>query len=121
MNEAQKPSAGVIPVDGQVRPVAWRVQASYWTHMDSIPGALLPPLAIPEPLYDQAALDHERNNADMSRQRIGDLRAALTEIRDRIKGRPAYADLTMDEEIEIGGDTAELSYLARVADGALGA
>lgn len=25
MNEAQKPSAGVIPVDGQVRPVAWRV------------------------------------------------------------------------------------------------
>ena len=47
------------------------------------------------------------------------LREALTELRDRIKDHPAYADLTEEEEIETGGDTAELSYLARVADSAL--
>ena len=51
---------------------------------------------------------------------IAELREALTEIRDRIKAHPAYADLTEAEEIETGGDTAELSYLARVADAALG-
>ena len=49
------------------------------------------------------------------------LRDALVEIRDRIKDHPAYADLTMEQEIEEGGDTAEFSYLARVADDALGA
>jgi hypothetical protein len=48
------------------------------------------------------------------------LRAALTEIRDRIKGHPAYAELTEAEEDMLGGDTAEFSYLARVADAALG-
>ena len=48
------------------------------------------------------------------------LRTALTELRDRIKAHPAYANLTEAEEIETGGDTAELSYLARVADAALG-
>ena len=58
---------------------------------------------------------------DILRQHIEDLRSALTELRDRIKSHPAYADLTVDEEIEIGGDTAEFSYLARVADDALGA
>ena len=53
--------------------------------------------------------------------RYDDLHTALTELRDRIKGHPAYANLTEDEEIACGGDTAELSYLARVADAALGA
>jgi hypothetical protein len=53
-------------------------------------------------------------------QRADALRTALTELRDRIKGHPAYANLTEEEEIETGGDTAELSYLARVADAALG-
>jgi uncharacterized metal-binding protein YceD (DUF177 family) len=48
------------------------------------------------------------------------LRAALTEIRNRIKTHPAYAELTEAEEERIGGDTAEFSYLARVADEALG-
>lgn len=52
---------------------------------------------------------------DAERYRVG-----LTEIRDRIKEHPAYADLTEAEEMETGGDTAELSYLARVADVALG-
>ena len=33
----------------------------------------------------------------------------------------ANNDLTEEEEMETGGDTAELSYLARVADAALGA
>lgn len=53
--------------------------------------------------------------------RYDDLRTALEELRDRIKAHPAYADLTEAEEIDTGGDTAELSYLARVADAALGA
>ena len=53
--------------------------------------------------------------------RYDDLHTALTELRDRIKAHPAYADLTEEEEIDCGGDTAELSYLARVADAALGA
>ena len=46
---------------------------------------------------------------------------ALTELRDRIMGHPAYANLTEDEECDVGGDTAELSYLARVANAALDA
>ena len=49
----------------------------------------------------------------------GKMREALIELRDRIKDHPAYAELTIDREIEVGGDTAELSYLARVADDAL--
>jgi hypothetical protein len=48
------------------------------------------------------------------------LRGALTELRDRIKGHPEYEDLTEEGEIETGGGAAELSYLARVADAALG-
>jgi hypothetical protein len=51
---------------------------------------------------------------------IARLRAALAELRDRIKGHPVYENLTEDEECDVGGDTAELSYLARVADEALG-
>lgn len=48
------------------------------------------------------------------------LRDALTELRDRIKDHPVYAELTEEEEENVGGDTAELSYLARIADFALG-
>ena len=47
------------------------------------------------------------------------LREALTELRNRIKCHPAYADLTEAQEESVGGDTAEFSYLARVADEAL--
>lgn len=53
--------------------------------------------------------------------RMEELHSALKEMRDRIKNHPVYADLTEDEEQDIGGDTAELSFLARVADAALGA
>ena len=63
----------------------------------------------------------EQINAIKIRRQNEGLRAALTELRDRIKGHPAYADLTEEQEIQEGGDTAELSYLARVADDALGA
>ena len=49
------------------------------------------------------------------------LRETLTELRDRIKRHPAYENLTEEEEIATGGDTAELSYLARVADASLAA
>jgi hypothetical protein len=48
------------------------------------------------------------------------LRGALTKLRDRLAGHPAYQPLTEAEEQDIGGDTAELSYLVRVADAALG-
>lgn len=44
-----------------------------------------------------------------------DMLAALLEITERIEGHPAYAALTEQEELDVGGDTAELSYLARVA------
>jgi len=44
------------------------------------------------------------------------MRDSLIELRDRLRDHPAYADLTEDEEMDIGGDTAELSYLVRVAD-----
>lgn len=60
-------------------------------------------------------------HAQRGKKEIEKLRTALTELRDRIRGHPAYAEMTQDEEIEVGGDTAELSYLARVADEALAA
>jgi hypothetical protein len=47
------------------------------------------------------------------------LREALQEIRDRLAGHPVYQELTEDQEMEIGGDTAELSYMVRLADEAL--
>ena len=47
------------------------------------------------------------------------LRAALSEIRDRLVDHPSYQALTEEQEEEIGGDTAELSYLVRVADAAI--
>jgi hypothetical protein len=43
----------------------------------------------------------------------------LAEIRDWLKMHPAYDCLTEEEELEIGGDTAELSYLVRIANEAL--
>jgi hypothetical protein len=48
------------------------------------------------------------------------MRDALIEIRDRLIGHPAYCELTEDEEISIGGDTGEFSYLVRIANEALG-
>lgn len=44
-----------------------------------------------------------------------DLLQALKDIHARLTEHPAYAELTEDEEEDIGGDTAELSYLARMA------
>ena len=52
-------------------------------------------------------------------RRIERLREALTELRDRLAEHPAYADLTESEECDTGGDTAEFSYLVRVAGAAL--
>ncbi len=56
---------------------------------------------------DEAACEIER------------LRAALVCIRDTIKRHPIWMEITQEEEIEIGGDTAVFSYLSRVADEAL--
>ena len=63
---------------------------------------------------------HIRRAAEFEAQR-DELAEALVELSDRIRGHPAYADLTEDQEMRVGGDTAELSYLARVADAALSA
>ena len=49
-------------------------------------------------------------------EQSNELLAALEEITARIKDHPAYAELSQDEELSIGGDTAEFSYLARIAD-----
>jgi len=46
---------------------------------------------------------------------------ALSEIVERIKGHPAYEELSEYEECEVGGDTAEFSYLGRIGDAALAA
>ena len=66
MNEAQKPSAVVIPVDGQVRPRAWTLQSELDAG-DSTCGAHLwfvnPRNSSWAPLYDQAALDAWRTAA----------------------------------------------------------
>ena len=48
------------------------------------------------------------------------LREAITEIRDRLAGHPVYEALTEAQEMAVGGDAAEFSYLVRVADIALG-
>ena len=47
------------------------------------------------------------------------LREALQEIVVRLQNHPAYEDLTFEEEIEMGGDTAEFSYLVRIGNEAL--
>ena len=47
------------------------------------------------------------------------LRAVLIEVRDRLQAHPEYADLTEDQEIEVGGDAAEFSYLVRMINEAL--
>jgi hypothetical protein len=44
---------------------------------------------------------------------------ALIELRDRLQAHPLYERLTEAEELATGGDTAEFSYLVRVADEAL--
>jgi hypothetical protein len=73
-------------------------------------------------LRDLAAAKHDDLSiGEDAADAIVRLRDAIIELRDRIKDHPAYAELTIDREIEVGGDTAELSYLARVADDALDA
>ena len=63
----------------------------------------------------------EAKNADVLRvlAQRDELLAALVEINERIKDHPAYAELTMEQEIEEGGDTAEFSYLSRLAKAAI--
>ncbi len=120
------PDAGVAPLERNVRPRAWlytSVAGASVVHTNTESARFradmraareYPDAHSMVPLYDRAAIDAALNRYD-------DLHSALTELRDRIKGHPAYASLTEDEEIDCGGDTAELSYLARVADAALGA
>lgn len=48
-----------------------------------------------------------------------ELLEALREMTERIEDHPAYQALTEEEENLTGGDTAELSYLARVGRAAI--
>lgn len=60
----------------------------------------------------------ENDIAELARER-DNLRTALAELRNRLSGHPMYAELAEEEEENVGGDTAEFSYLVRVADAAL--
>lgn len=66
-----------------------------------------------------ARIEADAATIKADRATIAELLAALEELRDRLEDHPAYAELTEDEEIETGGDTAEFSYLARVARAAI--
>ena len=44
---------------------------------------------------------------------------ALKTLRDALRDHPEYAQLSEEQEEETGGDTAEFSYLVRVADEAI--
>ena len=46
---------------------------------------------------------------------------ALKTLRDALRDHPEYAQLSEEQEEETGGDTAEFSYLVRVADEAIAA
>lgn len=69
--------------------------------------------------YPLAVPDYVRASVSLLVAQRDELLEALTEIKNRIEDHPMYAPLTMEEECEVGGDTAELSYLVRVADEAL--
>ena len=71
------------------------------------------------PMLDPKVIGEAIDAAIRIIERSGELLAALEEIATRIKDHPAYAQLTEDEELTIGGDTAEFSYLARLADSAI--
>lgn len=43
----------------------------------------------------------------------------LKTVRNSLRDHPEYAQLSEEQEEEIGGDTAEFSYLVRVIDGAI--
>ena len=71
---------------------------------------------------DQALVDAEGVvSCAPPTEQTGSLQEALTEIRDRLRDHPAYAELTEEGETDVGGDTAELSYLVRIANIALAA
>lgn len=48
-----------------------------------------------------------------------ELLEALRKMTERIEGHPAYETMTEEEENLTGGDTAELSYLARIGRAAI--
>lgn len=52
-------------------------------------------------------------------RRIARLRECLLLVRERLTQHPEYAALTEAEEEDVGGDTAEFSYLVREISDAL--
>lgn len=52
-------------------------------------------------------------------KKIQQLKECLEEVRDVLTDHGAYADLTEEEEIDEGGDTATFSYLVRTINEAL--
>lgn len=56
---------------------------------------------------------------DENWKKLQQLKECLEEVRDVLTDHGAYADLTEEEEIEEGGDTATFSYLVRTINEAL--
>ena len=72
-------------------------------------GVLRMPIDEPDFLTLKQFVDRGRQAAD----RIESLKSVLIEVRDRLRAHPEYAELTEAEEEDVGGDTAEFSYLVR--------
>lgn len=72
-------------------------------------GILRMPMDEPDFLTLEQFVKRSRQAAD----RIESLKSVLIEVRDRLRAHPEYAELTEAEEEDVGGDTAEFSYLVR--------
>lgn len=72
-------------------------------------GVLRMPMDEPDLPTQKQFVSRGRQAAD----RIEALKTVLEEVRDRLREHPEYAELTEAEEEDVGGDTAEFSYLVR--------
>ncbi len=71
-------------------------------------------------LTEPVATDAEANTQSNCVKPIDEqVLEALKVLRDALRDHPEYAQLSEEQEEEIGGDTAEFSYLVRVADAAI--
>lgn len=67
----------------------------------------------------RAALEAYLRTIEPAQSVNAELLDALKDISKRLSDHPAYQELTDDEENDIGGDTAEFSYLVRIANSAI--
>lgn len=104
----------VAQFDPLLKSAKWWDAYGVPSRLEKEPSHWMPLPAMPS----QKALDQGSDNREAGWLE-NQLLEALVEINDRIKKHPMYANLTEEEECEIGGDTAELSYLSRVASNAI--